>query len=181
VAGVTIGKRVVLDPLGSRDGELDRIFFESSSVQSFDNNQLRGAFRERWLGRYLTRYPEWAYVATLPNGDFVGYLIGCLDDPALDPMFDDIGYFKTIPTFTAAYPAHLHVNLTEAWRGQGVGRRLMDAFAADASAAGSQGVHVVTGRNMHNVSYYAKVGFKEVGVFPWNGRELLFLGRKLAL
>ena len=180
MAAVTIGKRAALDPSGTRNSDLDRIFFECSSTQAFESDAIRASFRERWLGRYLAHYPDWVYVAADDDGRFIGYLLGCLDDPAKTAMFNDIGYFETIPELTSGYPAHLHVNLTEGSRGQGVGRQLVDAFVADAAKAGSPGVHVVTGRNMHNVEYYAKVGFVDATVFPWNGRELLFLGRKLS-
>jgi GNAT superfamily N-acetyltransferase len=179
VAAVTIGKRADLDPSGRRDSELDHVFFECSATRSFENDAAKAAFRERWLGRYLRVYPEWVYVALDANGKIVGYLLGCLDDPAKTPMFDDIGYFKALPDLMAAYPAHLHVNLTEPARGQGTGRQLVEAFAKDAVAAGSPGIHVVTGRNMQNVEYYAKVGFEDATVFPWNGKDLVVLGRKL--
>ncbi len=180
MAGVTIGKRAVLDPEGARDSNLDRVFFESSATQSFESDAIKAAFRERWLGRYLKRYSNFAYVAAAADGTLVGYLVGCLDDPAQNELFDDIGYFKSIANLTAAYPAHLHVNLLESARGQGYGRQLVEAFAADAAAQGSPGIHVVTGRGMRNVNYYANVGFGEAGAFTWNGRDLLFLGRKLA-
>ena len=179
-ADVTISKRAILDPYGHRDGDLDRIFFESSATQSFETDAARNAFRDRWLGRYLTQYPDWIYVAATLDGSFIGYLLGCLDDPAVMPLFDDIGYFKAFPHLTSAYPAHLHVNLISSARGRGIGAQLVEAFAADAAAAGSAGIHVVTGEGMRNIRFYANVGFEIAGSIPWNGRNLVFLGRKLS-
>src|SRR5262245_15009422 len=111
---------------------IDAVFFEASSTQSFANDAERATFRERWLGRYLTHYPGCAYVAVAPDGDVAGYLVGSLDDPAITPLFADIGYFARFAPLTADYPAQLHVNLAPLWRGQGVGKKLVDAFLQDA-------------------------------------------------
>jgi len=66
--------------------DLDTIFFEASLKKSFASPAERGAFRERWLGRYVTAYPGQFLVALLEpcNGQarMAGYLAGCFDDPA---------------------------------------------------------------------------------------------------
>ena len=80
---------------------------------------------------------------------------------------------------TARYPAQLHINLDAAWRGRGIGAKLVDAFAEMAAAAGAPGVHVVTARGMRNVGFYVANGFLERGAISIDGRELLLLGRDL--
>lgn len=160
---------------------LDRIFFESSGTKAFADTAARSDFRERWLGRYLAHYSEWFYVAVAHDGEPLGYLAGCLDDPARSPRFADIGYFAGLANLTALYPAHLHVNLAPAARSHGIGSRLVERFARDASRAGAPGVHVVTGRGMRNVGFYQRNGFHEAGAITWNGRELVLLGRALAM
>jgi GNAT superfamily N-acetyltransferase len=158
---------------------IDAIFFEASATKTFASEDERSAFRERWLGRYLTHFPAQAYLALATDGDVAGYLVGSLDDPALNPLFADIGYFKDFATLTADYPAQLHINLAPTWRGQGIGTRLLEAFESDARSAGSKGVHVVTGRGMRNVGFYLANGFREKGALSTNGRDLVFLARSL--
>jgi GNAT superfamily N-acetyltransferase len=159
--------------------EIDAIFFEASGTKTFPSEEERSAFRERWLGRYLTHYPAQAYLALATDVSVAGYLVGSLDDPARTPLFSDIGYFASFAGLTADYPAQLHVNLAPRWRGQGIGARLMDAFAEDARAAGVKGVHVVTGRGMRNAGFYMANGFHEASALTSNGRDIVFLARSL--
>jgi GNAT superfamily N-acetyltransferase len=158
---------------------LDRIFFDASNTKSFKSDEHRAAFRERWLGRYLTHDPEWVYLAIQERGGIVGYLLGSLDDPATAPRFSDLSYFQSFAHLTARYPAQIHVNLAPEWRGQGIGGALMRTFVDDVSKTGVPGAHVITTRGMRNVSYYSANGFAPVGELAWNGRELLFFGRVL--
>lgn len=168
--------------IGAREGLLpllDAIFFEASGTKSFASDADRQTFRERWLGRYLERDGQWAYLAFDSNDTLAGYLLGSLDDPARTPRFDDIGYFKDFAGLTVAYPAHLHVNLAPAFRNLGIGAQLIDRFAKDAARAGAPGVHVVTGAQARNISFYARNGFRELDRATSNANEVVFLGRRL--
>ncbi len=160
-------------------GALDDIFFSSSNTQTFASPQARADFRERWLGRYLVHDPQWAYVALTPLGAVAGYLAGCVDDPARTQRFADIGYFGTFAELTARYPAHLHINLADRYRGSGVGSALVTRFCADAAAAGACGVHVVTSRGARNVRFYARNGFREAGALGEGTKEVVFLAKAL--
>lgn len=173
-----------VDGQDARLAELEAIFFEASATKSFASDGDRAAFQERWFGRYLVHDPRWFYVAIAPaedsgEGAVAGYLAGSLDDPARTARFADIGYFVDLAGLTARYPAHLHINLAPQFRSRGWGERLIAAFAEDARAAGAPGVHVVTGRGVRNVRFYAACGFVEVGSVIWRDHELVMLGRKL--
>lgn len=163
---------------------LDRIFFQASGTQTFASEAARAAFRERWLGRYLEHDARHAFLAVVAPGtaeeDLAGYLVGSLDDPATAARYADLGYFQQMAALTARYPAQLHVNLAEAWRGRGIGRALVEAFCAHAAAAGAPGVHVFTGRGLRNVRFYEGAGFSDVGAVAWHGREIVMLARDLA-
>ncbi len=163
--------------------QLDAIFFEASLTRSFADETTRAAFRERWLGRFLSSNPELAHVALGLDADgrrtVLGYLVGALDDPALSPRFGDIGYFASLAGLTAQFPAHLHINLAPAARGQGIGRRLVERFADDVSRAGLPGLHVVTGAGSRNVSFYRRAGLDCAHPFSWSGTDLVLLGRRL--
>jgi GNAT superfamily N-acetyltransferase len=158
---------------------LDRIFFESSHTKSFPSEEARQVFRQRWLGRFLSHYPEWAYLAIAPSGDLAGYLVASTDDPAHSSLFEDIGYFRDLTALTAAFPAQLHVNLAPQYRGAGWGSKLIDALVSDLRSAGISGVHVVTSRGDRNARFYEANSFREMAAFTWRGRELVFLAREL--
>jgi GNAT superfamily N-acetyltransferase len=158
---------------------IDAIFFGASGTQSFVSEVERQAFRLRWLGRYLAADAEHCFVA-VAEGGVIGYLVGALDDPAVGNRFADIGYFNDLAHLTSIYPAHLHINLAPETRSQGIGARLIEAFAAHALAKGSPGMHVVTGAASRNVHFYAACGFVEVGRLE-TARPIVFLGRKLSV
>ncbi|HXF52707.1 MAG TPA: GNAT family N-acetyltransferase [Hyphomicrobiaceae bacterium] len=178
---------VVITPyLAARDVEglteaLERIFFEASATKSFPDEAARTAFRERWLGRYLEHWPADALLAFAPGWELAGYLVGCLHSPPDAAPLSDIHYFRAFSPLLRDYPAHLHVNMAPAYRGHGIGSRLIAAFVAHAAAAGAAGVHVVTGKGMRNVGFYQRNGFTLQGEATLEGRTLVLLGRRLAL
>jgi GNAT superfamily N-acetyltransferase len=159
--------------------QIDTIFFAASATRSFADEAARQAFRERWLGRYFEHFGADTLVALDGGGRVLGYLVGARRDPAGDPLFADIGYFADLSDLTARYPAHLHVNLAEDARGRGVGTRLVAAFCRRLDEAGSPGVHVVTGANSRNRSFYDRMGFQELRVLNRDGAAIVMLGRAL--
>lgn len=68
------------------------------------------------------------------------------------------GFRRVLPL--ERYPAHLHVNLADGFRGHGVGRRLLERFLAQAQEAGSRGVHaVVRTDNLPACRLFETMGF----------------------
>lgn len=175
--------RVVDWDTTSRDpailAQIDAIFWETSA-RTFAPGAERDAFRERWLGRYMQGGSDVVLLAQTDAGMIAGYLVGALRNPTEQERFADIGYFRNeFRTLTQRFPAHLHINLGQAFRSRGVGARLIEAFAGRARKAGASGMHVVTGKGMRNVRFYERCGFEERGAAPWNGSVVLFLGRSL--
>lgn len=163
-------------------GDLDRIFFQSSLTKTFADDAAQAAFRERWLGRYLAHDAPLAHVALDTRGQtpsLIGYVVGAHDDPARSPRFSDIGYFAGLADVTVRFPAHLHINLAPEARGQGIGQRLVERFAADAAVAALPGFHVVTGATSRNVSFYRRCGLVHEHPFEWHASPLVLLGRSL--
>ena len=159
--------------------EIDAIFFGASATQSFAGAEAGVAFRERWLGRYLEHFPACTFLAFDGAGSVIGYITGSLADPALDPLFADIGYFREFAPQTARFPAHLHINLHASARNRGVGVRLIDIFCDHARKHGAPGVHAVTSEHSRNRSFYARNGFAVAASASWNGHPIVFLARSL--
>ena len=90
------------------------------------------------------------------------YLLGMKDIPLRNRM----NYWGAAwtPRFLAKkYPAHLHIDILEAYQRMGLGHRLMDALAAHLRAKGVPGVMlVVSARNEKGVNFYRKYGFKQL-------------------
>jgi len=170
------------DLAGWRDltAALDPIFFEASLTKSFTDANARAAFRERWLGRFLDLWPELAHIAIGPEGTPVGYIVGTHVDASRDERFSDIGFYRHLAHLTSGYPAHLHINLASEARNRGVGSRLIGAFEEDARNAGLPGLHLVTGRDSKNRSFYARNGYTPLIEMDWGGTPIVMLGKRLA-
>src|SRR5262245_6548790 len=159
--------------------QVEAIFFEASG-RSFEPGPARDAFRERWLGRYLDAPADPVLVA-IAGTRVAGYLVGSLEDPVEQLRFSDLEYYRAhFAAHCQHFPAHLHINLAPAYRSRGLGSALIAAFAARAAAAGVAGMHVVTGKGMRNVRFYARCGFEPVASAPWHGREVVMLGKDLS-
>ena len=160
---------------------VEEIFFTSSAIQKFADEARRERFKVRWLGRYLEHYLERFFVAR-NNGDaVVGYLAGCLDDPARNPLFADLGYYRAFGPLCASYPAHLHINVAADVRNLGVGAALIAAFAAQVSQRRLPGLHLVTNEGARNIRFYERNGFRLLATTSWNDAPVVFMGRELAV
>jgi GNAT superfamily N-acetyltransferase len=159
--------------------QVEAIFWETSA-RTFPPGPERDAFRERWLGRYLQGGSDVVLLALAGADTVAGYVVGALEDPAGQPRFADMAYFRTdFAALTKRFPAHLHINLAATFRSQGIGASLIEAFGERAKQAGAPGMHAITGKGMRNVGFYIRCGFTVRGRAPWNGREIVFLGREL--
>ncbi len=65
------------------------------------------------------------------------------------------------------YPAHLHINLRQGFRGRGIGTQLMDAFKRQVVQAGGRGIHLLAaGDNTAGHRFFEAQGFRRLGVWP---------------
>ena len=160
---------------------LDVLFFATSNTQDFTSAEEKTAFRETWLGRYMSDYPEHFYLAMSDSEELMGYLAGAPDNPAQTPLFSDIEYFKLFEGECALYPAQLHINISPSARGMGVGRALIDSYTTQCAEDGIAGCHVVTRVGADNIGFYRACGFVEVARARWDERDrtLVFLGKQL--
>lgn len=142
-----------------------------------------------WAVPYLALEPDFSFVVDL-DGTAAGFVVGTPDTlaferrlerdwwPALRARYAGrtaiaphdhrvLDYIRQPPTdsgpATAAYPAHLHINLLPALKGGGWGRRLIEAELAALRRAGIPGVHLgVSAVNHHAIGFYEHVGFQRL-------------------
>ena len=177
------GARIVTLADGSRRRalwpEIAAIFFLSSPTQRFASPDERDAFLERWTGWYRDEAPELVLAALASDGTVAGYLTGCHDSGAAKRLYGDIESYALFDDLFGDYPAHFHVNCHPDWRCKGIGRRLAEAFITGCAGQGIAGVHVVTAEGAHNAEFYRRRGLEAVAARPWQGRDLVLMGRRL--
>jgi ribosomal protein S18 acetylase RimI-like enzyme len=126
------GSQVVGFIVGSTDTRLQERRWRREVLPRIWNRTLRGGYR---LGHRTGGY-VWRGLGALLRGEV----------PHVD---------------LEAYPAHLHINVDEHWRGRGLGRRLIDAYLGRLRALGVPGVHLnTTSLNEAACYLYEKVGFR---------------------
>ena len=86
------------------------------------------------------------------------------------------------------YPAHLHVNILEGFRGQQVGRRLVERVIEQAREAGVSGVRAaVRADNPPSCAFFERMGFRPLSrhrvIFPlgssYQAHETVVYGKRL--
>ncbi len=65
------------------------------------------------------------------------------------------------------YPAHFHINVAREWRGNGIGRKLIENYLAQLKDAKIRGVHLqTTSYNKTALILYEKMGFRLIASTP---------------
>jgi GNAT superfamily N-acetyltransferase len=178
---VNIEKADEIPDFANHLGDLDDIFFKSSVKRDFRTYEERQYFREEMsLGRYIVKHRDSFFVALNGVGRPIGYLAGCLENPTQLDYFNDIAYFRYIEDICQNYPAHLHINIVEQYRGRGVGTALVERFVNWAEVHSVSGIQVVTSSTSRSIPFYRRLRFTELRVFPWNSGTAVCMGRQLA-
>ena len=72
-----------------------------------------------------------------------------------------IGEHIAYGIFSVKYPAHLHIDINEGFRGNGNGSRMMDTLLSSLRAKNVKGVMLIVGTdNARGINFYKKHGFK---------------------
>ncbi len=75
------------------------------------------------------------------------------------------GFKRKIPE--DLYPAHLHIDIKEAFRNRHIGKELIEKFFQQAGAQGIAGIQVsVRGDNHLGRAFFERMGFSALGEFP---------------
>lgn len=176
----------------------EAIFWETAYRRDFPSAAERVAFRRRYFGYYGEAAPEYFLVARVNDQDpaaqgsldagaaagVFGYICGVADTRRHLELYEIADHVPLFDDLYAEFPAHLHINLTAKARGRGIGGMLVERLAEAVSTAGACGLHLVTGPEARNTSFYRRQGFvrevrRELPAPQGPGTELLFMGRLL--
>ncbi len=114
-----------------------------------DTARLNKKVQRHILPRVLARLIRGAYRLDAATRRFVGQYVLSL----VQGQFFHVDLTR--------YPAHLHLNIAERWRGRGLGRQLLTAYLEQLRAEGIPGVHLETSdHNTRAVPLYEKLGFR---------------------
>jgi len=178
---VNIKKADEIDDLSHHLDNLDEIFFKSSVKRDFSNHGEQQYFRDMSLGRYIAKHRDSFFIALNGDGHAIGYLAGCLENPTKLDHFNDITYFSYIADICQNYPAHLHINIAEQYRGCGLGTALIERFVKWAQIHAVPGIQIVTSSTSRSIPFYRRLRFTELREVPWNSGTAVCLGRQLAV
>jgi hypothetical protein len=150
------------------------IFEETAPTLASLTPDARKTFEQKYFGIYLET-PGYFYIA-LEQEKVLGYLAGVPNTLPLHFVLNPyLNQFRA--EIETCFPAHLHMNLTAAARGMGLGSKLISGFTQDLEKTSSPptGVHIVTSKDSENVRFYLKNGFektKEAGNLLLMGKDL---------
>lgn len=161
--------------------ETIKIFFQTSSVQNFKTTDDKELFLYRYFGYYQENHPDLFFVALHEKSDDIplGYICGVensFNDPVLMELQAQLDFFKEVEK---DYPAHLHINISPLFHGQGIGSSLMNALEEELSLRGCPGVHIITAPEASNTVFYTKRGFDYELVKKINNVDLLLMGKAI--
>lgn len=155
------------------ESQLADIFFESSTKKEFKDAEERRAFEWKYLGFYLSHYPEYAWVA-VEEHKLLGYVLGMpfSQDPSL---YQIQPHMKKFEAEFMEFPAHLHINCHADARGKGIGSKLVQTLLNQLTTEHIKGLHIMTGPASENRHFYHKLGFD----FELEKEQILFMGKSL--
>ncbi len=156
--------------------ELREIYFETSAKKDFKDDVEKEAFFQKYLGCYLSRFPEHVWVAR--KGRILGYMVA--SPVTKDPAFYRLQpHLETFESFYEIYPAHLHVNFHQGARGMGLGGKLFSEVEKEFQGMGISGIHIMTGPDSRNKNFYQRLGFDFEVTLDFKGTPILLMGKTL--
>lgn len=158
--------------------QLKEIFYHSSSIKKFATNDDREAFFMKWCGDYTEYFPEFFYLMVDEKSNLLAYLCVCPDTSGnLERL-----KVKSLQQFADSYqkyPAHLHMNTHENFRGLGLGAMILGSVEADLRLKNIVGLHLITEPTSRNFEFYKKHGFNDVIIKEYQNTQLCLMGKDL--
>ena len=154
------------------EAQVREIFFESSTKKDFKDQAEKEAFYQKYVGFYLKHFPEFCWIAVGQN--VLGYVLG-MPETHHSELEQIQPHLKKFEDLYDRYPAHLHINCHSSSRGLGVGGQLVLKMIQELGSQGLPGLHIMTGAQSRNRSFYQRLGFTD----EVEREGILFMGRPL--
>lgn len=158
--------------------QLKEIFYQSSSKKTFKSTEEREEFFMKWCGDYLDYFPEFFYLMVDEASNLLCYLCICPDTAANLARLK----VKSLSIFSeqyAKYPAHLHMNTHENYRGLGLGGMILAAAETDLRIKKIKGLHLITEESARNFEFYKRHGFQDIFIKEYLNTQLCLMGKDL--
>ncbi len=157
---------------------VERICIETGPAAALSDARERELLLYMYCRYYTSKSKESCFVGADENDKPVGYIFCAPDRKKYKREYlrDEVAairklsfsrsllalgeIFISIP-FEKKYPAHLHIDLSDGYRSQGLGSRLVDALCGKLNNDGVKGVMlIVGGDNKGAIRFYQKNGFQ---------------------
>ncbi len=158
--------------------QIKDIFFHSSSVKVFKSDEDKNNFFKRWCGDYIELFPDFFYLMIDDKSNLLGYMAVCPDTEAFINKLS----IKSMEVFAdqfKKFPAHLHMNTHENYRGLGLGSMLIRGVETHLKAKNIPGIFLITERNMQNFKFYERNGFHKQIEKQYGQTMICFMGKDL--
>lgn len=160
--------------------QIEVIFWQTASPQSFDDKEKQELFKYRYLVHYIENYPGHCYVILSQKDEVFGYLCGDGARSSYHQLKQLHAYYYLFEQYFSTYPAHFHINIAPNYQLKGLGAQLVAHYCEVLTLERCPGVHLITAQSARNVSFYQKLHFKSVQVKGYLNSNLLLLGKLLS-
>ncbi|MGD9723476.1 MAG: GNAT family N-acetyltransferase [Pirellulales bacterium] len=163
--------RIFVGPYLALEPELSLVLEDEEGVCGYalaalDSRAFYARYDRQWRPRLCEQFPR-------PSGDPAVWTRA----QRVHSWYHQPDYFCPEPY--AEYPSHMHIDLLERARGQGLGRRMMEQQIATLRQRGSPGGHLaVSVRNAPALGFYARLGFHELARTGTAADGSVYLGKR---
>jgi ribosomal protein S18 acetylase RimI-like enzyme len=169
------------------------IFWETSQQESFASQKEEDEYLLKYFQYYREQAPDLFLLAIEPPpthnqsqqvqeagtpGKVLGYVCAVADTRVHPELYELASHIPLFDDLYKDYPAHLHINLTGQAQGKGIGGQLIRELEARLVVSKVPGLHLVTGSNARNQSFYARCGFEHRVIRGSGPVRALFMGKK---
>ena len=147
--------RIFVGPYLAFEPELSLVLQDDHGVCGYalaalDSRAFYARYDRDWRPRLCEQFPP-------PSGDPAAWTRA----ETVHSWYHQPDYYCPQPYET--YPSHMHIDLLERARGQGIGRRMMQQLMDKLRTLGSPGAHLnVSVLNAPALGFYARLGFREL-------------------
>lgn len=157
-------------PYATLQPELALVVEDSEGVAGYavgagDTEVWQRVLEESWWPSLRLLYPQPALSTREPTAD--ERRIAVIHKPEHAP-----------PSVAARFPMHMHLNLLPRLQGQGIGRRMYEAWINLSVTGGCKSMHIATNRaNARAIDFWSRLGFSDVTPLEDAGGRTIWMGR----